>query len=205
MSKPKLSILIPTIPDRHLSYIDLYSELTKQVKRCEQLHPTLGTVEILTNESPKYINGGLTVGAKRDSLLHKAKGDYVAFVDDDEFISPNYIEEMLRMCNEGNDICCFRSLFKCDTYIAVIDMDLHHTFNAEANPEYITFRRPFHVCAIKRDLAQRYHFPDKNNAEDWAYMEQVLKDVKTQSKRNMILHLYNHSASTSAVDEIERQ
>lgn len=204
MSSIKLSILIPSIPERSDKLDELLNEINKQKKQCFQLHPSLGDVEVIYHKTEKYINGGLTVGEKRDYLLHMAHGEYVAFVDDDEFIAPNYIEEMLRMCNEGKDICCFRSLFKCDTYIAVIDMDIHHTFNADASPEYITLRKPFHVCAIKREIAQRYHFPSQNNAEDWEYMKQVLQDVKTQSKRNMILHIYNHSANLSAVDEIVR-
>jgi glycosyltransferase involved in cell wall biosynthesis len=36
-----------------------------------------------------------TVGEKRDALLRAAKGNYVAFVDDDDFISPDYVSLIL--------------------------------------------------------------------------------------------------------------
>lgn len=201
----QLSILIPSIKERGLQLERLLDELYRQRNKVYQSHPILGKVEIIFSVTPKFIDGGMTVGEKRQSLIELADSNYLCFVDDDEFIAPNYIEEMLRMCYEDKDICCFRSLMKCDTYWAVIDMDINHKFNADATPEYITLRRPFHVCAVRSEIAKQFKFPSINNAEDWAWMEQVLTKVETQAKRNIILHQYNHSALTSAVDQIERQ
>jgi len=37
----------------------------------------------------------MTIGAKRNQLLHRAKGDYVAFVDDDDLVSSDYVNKVL--------------------------------------------------------------------------------------------------------------
>lgn len=201
----KLAILIPSIPERSDKLNRLQAEVMNQINKVNMLHPTLGGAYCLVNTSEKFIDGGLSVGAKRDRLVQECDAEYLCFLDDDESVPPNYVEELLRLCYTGKDICTFRSLFKCDTYWTVIDMDLKTKFNQQATPHGIVKRRAWHICPIKSSIAKQFRFTDKNNAEDWEWMERVLTKVKTQAKTNQILHQYNHSASGSAVDEIERQ
>lgn len=200
-----LSILIPTIPERSYRLSDLIANLHTQSQLCYHSHPVLGQVEVLYNNSPRYLEGGVTVGKKRDSLVQLATGKYLCFLDDDDDIPPNYIEQLLRLCLHDKDICTFRSLFKCDTYWGVCDMSLFELSNGEATPHDIFRRRPWHICPVRTEIAKRHRFPDKNNAEDWDWMERVLQDVKTEAKTYQILHQYNHSTHTSEVDLIERQ
>lgn len=199
-----LSILIPTIPERNKSFKKLYRNLLDQFDVCYKSHPTLGEIEILFDDTMKFLEGGLTVGSKRDNLVQSARGKYCCFIDDDEDPSPNYIETLLRLCAEDFDIVTFRSIFKCDTYWSLVDMDLNAAWNEDMNPNGITKRSPFHICPIKTSIAQQFHFPDINNAEDWAWMIQVLTKCKSQVHTDMILHQYNHSSKSSAVDEIEK-
>jgi hypothetical protein len=199
----KLSILIPTIHERFPMWSNLVTELYKQIDTCYRSHPTLGQVEVCSDNRAKFIDGGVSVGVKRDSLVQNATGEYLLFLDDDETIPPNYVEQVLRLCNQGKDICTFRSLFKCDTYWALIDMSLKYKRNEDATPEHIVKRKPWHVCAIRSEIAKRHRFSNMNNAEDWDWMERVLKDVKTEAHTSQILHQYNHSKLTSAVDAIK--
>lgn len=45
-------------------------------------------------------NGG--VSRARNTGLRKARGDYLTFVDADDWVEPTYIEKMLSVCEETN-------------------------------------------------------------------------------------------------------
>ena len=199
----KLSILIPTLPQRKKMFNILRKNLTSQIDFVHSTHPSLGQVEILFDSSKKFLKGGLSVGAKRDALKCRATGEYLVFVDDDDMIAPNYLESILRLMESNPDIITFRSLYKSSTYWGIVDMNLNHAENEQMNDSTIVKRQPFHVCPIRTSIAQQHSFPDINNGEDWAWMQKVLPDCKTQAHSDMILHQYNDFSTTSAVNEIE--
>jgi len=91
----KLSILIPSIPSREDRLNRIYAKLLDQVGERD--------VEILV-----FIdNKKRSIGLKRDALVQMSIGDYVAFVDDDDDVSDDYIDEMLIGCEAGKDVICF--------------------------------------------------------------------------------------------------
>ena len=199
----KLSILIPTLPQRKKMFNILRKNLTAQIDFVHSTHASLGQVEILFDSSKKFLKGGLSVGAKRDALKCRATGEYLVFVDDDDIVAPNYLESILRLMESNPDIITFRSLYKSSTYWGIVDMNLNHAENEQMNDITIVKRQPFHVCPIRTSIAQLHSFPDINNGEDWAWMQKVLPDCKTQAHSDMILHQYNDFSTTSAVNEIE--
>lgn len=203
-NQPILSILIPTIDERREMFNTLYRELDNQAEACWKSHPSLGSVHIATHHGPKFINGGTSVGEKRNGLVQGARGKYLCFLDDDETISPDYVETLLRLCYQDKDVCTFRSLFKCDTYWTVIDMSTQHSENEQATPERIVKRRAWHICPVKSEYAKQEQFKNINNAEDWEWFERVSQRIVTQAHTDRIIHQYNHSSKTSAVDELER-
>ena len=175
----RLSILIPTLPQRKKIFNILHKNLMAQIDFVHTTHPSLGQVEILFDSSKKFLKGGLSVGAKRDALKCRATGDYLVFVDDDDIVAPNYLESVLRLLESNPDIITFRSLYKSSTYWGIVDMNLNHSENEQMNDNTIVKRKPFHVCPIRTTIAQRHTFPDINNAEDWGWMVKVLSDCKT--------------------------
>lgn len=196
-----LSILIPSIPERNLQLNKLLLYLHKQVEYCNRVHCSLGSVEILFDDSKRFLLGGLNIGEKRNSLLNRATQNYVCFLDDDDWVSPDYVETLLRLCNHGKDVCTFKSLFKCDDYWTIIDMKLNSE-NEGATPEREVKRSAWHICPIKRDIAIQVEFSGLNHNEDWDWMNRVLRLVKTESKTNRILHNYNHYKLESEADKI---
>lgn len=198
-----LSILIPSIPDRSEMLNRLLDNLYNQKRLVNNQHPSLPGVEILTDCSKRYLEGGKTVGQKRNDLLQRANGNYLCFLDDDDNVPANYLETLVRAMEHGADVITFNSLFKCDTYWSLIDMSIEND-NEEATPNGVTYRNAWHICPIKSEIAKKYQFTSKNNAEDWDWMQRVLSEVKKEYKLNVILHQYNHSANVSEVDKIER-
>ena len=62
-------------------------------------------------------------------------------------------------------------------------------------------RPPYHVCVIKTIYAKGFKFPTKGkdamHGEDWIWMEQVLRSIKSETHIDMILHNYNYSTKWS--------
>lgn len=197
-----LSVLIPTTPDRDYLFYPLYDELNRQVHELHSLHPMLGTVEILVDSSKRFLEGGLSIGKKREAMVNRATGKYLMFLDSDENIAPNYTETLLRLCNQNKDIVTFRNFTKTDFYWCLVDMSLKNKVNEEATPDKIVYRRPFHICPVRTCYAQMYEFDDTNYGEDFSWMSKVLSHCDTEAHTDKILHCYNHSSILSEADKI---
>jgi len=174
-----LSILVPSIPSRFEKFQRIYQKLLDQSKGRDN-------IEILG----LFDNKQRSIGLKRDALVQMSKGDYVAFVDDDDNISPDYIVKLLQSALSNPDVITFKQTSIINGEQCTVDFDLTHTENEGFTPGGTIKRRPFHVCAFKGEIARKYHFPDKMYGEDWGWCKQVLKDVKTQVKINEIIHIY---------------
>lgn len=198
-----LSILIATFPERYPVFIRLLNELMKQVYYMNNTHPTLGMVEILFDDAPKFLSGGKSVGGKRNDLRQRATGKYSIFLDDDEIIAPNYVQTIVNLCQENKDCVTFRCLFKGDGYWSLLNMSLENKNNEEANPDRIIQRTVWHVCAIKTEFTLKENFDDGlNHNEDYTWMEKILKHLNSESHSDNILLQYNHSEVNSEADKI---
>ena len=175
----------------------LHRKVLSQIGYCRETHPTLGQVEMIIDCSKRFLEGGKSIGEKREGLKLLAKGDYVCFLDDDEDVSPDYVETLLRLCNENEDVCTFRNISKLANNWALIDMSIYNS-NEQLNPDRITKREPWHICPVRNDYAQLYSFTDLNYGEDWMWFKNVLNHCKTEAKTDKIIHQYNHGAHSEA-------
>lgn len=199
-----LSILMPTIPERETMFNSLMGEVWLQRAALNQCHPTLGDVEIKVDNSKSFLDGGLSIGKKREKLVKRATGKYLCFLDDDEDIAPNYVETLVRLCQKHYDIITFRSFIKNDFYWGLVDMSLKNPTNEEATPEKIIKRPPWHICPVLSKYAKMYDFEDINYGEDWKWFEKVLKHCQSEAHTDQILHSYQHSSKTSEADRITK-
>lgn len=193
-----LSILIPTIPERHDRFTKLYNELMRQKTQFDSFHDTLGEVEIIVDASPKFLAGGLSIGKKREALVKRAEGKYLCFLDDDDSISPEYIESLMRMCTEGKDLCTFRAMVKMNNLWALISMSINHKQNEQITPDQTVKRPPWHMCPMRSLYAKTFQFQDINNAEDFEWMEKVLRCCETEIHSEKILYQYTHGEHSEA-------
>jgi hypothetical protein len=199
---PILSILTPTIPERIDKFSSLFEMVVGQVKSLHKNHPSLGSVELISNPSSKFLDGGLSIGKKREGLVNVSNGKYVCFLDDDEDIAPNYVETLVRLCQHNADVITFRNLTCTDTYWTIVDMSLQYQVNDQASPNFITRRRPWHICPVKSEFAKLYPFEDINYGEDYDWMSKLLTHCTTESHTDAVLHMYKHSSKTSESDKI---
>ena len=87
----KLSILIPSLEERRKTLEQLKTELANQIGK--------RNVEVLSLSD----NRQMSIGQKRNMLLTQSTGEYVAFVDDDDMVSPDYIEKVLNALTKNPD------------------------------------------------------------------------------------------------------
>ena len=178
----KLSILICTLNSRFHFFSELINQLNKQ-KRSE--------VEVLYEKD----DGQMIIGDKRNKLLKRAKGDYVAFIDDDDSISSDYIEKVLKAI-ESNPDCC--SLTGVMTWNGVNPQIFEHSIKYKAyktntNNEPIKYERyPNHLNIIKREIAQQFSFISVNNGEDTHWATQIFNAgvLKTEAIIEGVIYHY---------------
>jgi len=180
LNYPLLSILTPSITSRMDSHLKkLIEKLKKQIGNSNVEHL------ILTDNRKR------SIGEKRQSLLDVSNGKYVTFIDDDDDISDDYIECVLNAIEENADVITFKQ--KClinNNPPSIINFSLQNKENEPYLPGMLINRMPFHVCIWKSKIAKKYKFPSTSYSEDWFWVEQLLKEVKTEFHIDKAIHSY---------------
>jgi len=151
---PRLSILIPTMHSRESLFNSLCAFLRNQ--------PMASSVEILSDVD----EGVLSVGEKRNRLLLRATGDYVVYVDDDDFVADTYIPDIVTVLNQGEVDCVgFFGLVYFKNALAgrMIHSVLCPSWTEETGFYY---RPPNHLNPIRRDIALKFSFKPIRYSED---------------------------------------
>ncbi len=186
--KPTLSILTPTIPGRE-------SQLARMIEKLAAQIGTLPVEHLAFSDNRKR-----SIGAKRQALVEIALGRYIAFVDDDDDIAPDYVAEILAAAESGADVITFRQGSSYNGLKSEIHFNLGQG-DGQYNPGGITQRDAWHVCAWKRSAVQGCRFLHNNYGEDRAWALQARKRVKTTIHIPKVLHFYTHDAGTTAAPE----
>lgn len=165
----RLSILIPTIPNRKSSLFSVLEKLEAQLT---------SEVHIIT----LYDNKQWSVGNKRNKLLHLADSEYVCFVDDDDEISKEYIGEILKATESKPDLITFNVRYtndKDEDYIC----------------EYGEGQRPAHVHVWRNENLT--DFPDTSTGEDTRWVKDNLSKVTSTIHIDKTLYHYKFNSKTT--------
>lgn len=186
----KLSLLLPTIK-RHGKYLAyLIPELRSQIRQYEN------EVEILIDSSEVD-----TIGEKRNRLLDRAQGEYLAFIDADDKVSERYISLLMEGINKGVDCCSLKGI------ITTNGEDYHYFEHSIRYKQYKTNngtkfefgdicyeRFPNHLSCIKSSIAKRFKFPEKNWGEDTDWATAIFNSglLKTEHYISEVLYHYRY-------------
>lgn len=166
-----LSLLVCTTPKRRAQLEHLLGNLYGQIERSAWRE-----VEIIVDDSEAG-----TVGEKRQRLLEKAHGHYVAFIDDDDGVSHEYIRRVVSAL-DGADA-------DCAALEGVITTDgrnpqrfSHSMTNGSLwqTVKGVHYRGPNHLNAVRRTLALQVGFASQNIGEDHDFAQRLFPLLKKE-------------------------
>lgn len=175
----KLSILIPSLNERRKTLENLRSELENQVGK--------KNVEILHLSDDRQ----LSIGQKRGMLLIQSTGEYVAFVDDDDMVSSDYIQKVLAAVSSNPDCSSLTGQITfSDGYSRPFIHSLRYDSWVDDHEGKVYYRPPNHLNAIKRVHAIKVGFPPLNNGEDRVFSMGVKPMLKTEAWIDGVIYHY---------------
>jgi len=135
------------------------------------------------------IDGGqITIGEKRNLLLKKAAGDYIAFIDDDDMVAKDYVTRILEALKAKPDCCSLEGrLLRLNQTFTFFHSIIYDSW-FEKNGIY--YRTPNHLNTVKRELALHVGFPEKNHGEDMSYSERLQPFLLSETFIKGILYYY---------------
>ena len=175
----KLSILIPSIDERKNLLAELMGALRPQ---------KTDNVEFLVMTD----NGQMSIGQKRNMLLGQSHGEYVAFVDDDDTVPPDYVSRIIAALAHGNPDCASLTgeIVFSDGYSRPFIHSLRYEKWVDDHEGKIYYRPPNHLNAIKRELAVQVKFPSLNMGEDRYFSHHIRPLLKKESWIEGTLYQY---------------
>jgi len=190
-----LSILTPSIPSRMYSDKGHTMELECLQQKIERQIVGQSVEHLILSDNRKR-----SIGAKRQALLDIARGQYIAFVDDDDDIADSYVEELLTAAASGADVITFMQAATYNGKKSVVDFQLRQG-DQYFNPGGITIRDAWHVNAWRRSRVAHCQFGESNYGEDLTWCQQARRMAETTVHIPKILHFYNHDVNTTTAPE----
>jgi len=177
-----LSILICSL-NRRVEFLTRLKSIIKP-----QLQPN---VEVLCSID----DGEASIGAKRQSLLEKSSGKYIAFIDDDDRISDDYVELVLKAIEKDPDVIGMHLIMSTDNKLTG---KTYHSLKYKSwydepgdNPSWrYYYRNPNHLNPIKREHAIQIGFPPISMGEDKMYSMAILPFLKTEEYIDSPIYYY---------------
>ena len=158
-----LSILIPTLDERRRILPRLLFKLHRQIER--------GGLENRVEIHVLCDNREQSTGAKRNALIDMAKGEFVAFVDDDDDVHEDYIGQIVNALIAHPDVDCLgitgQVYFRGShprRFVHSLQYDRYFSRHG------VYYRPPYILNPMRRTIAQQFRFVETSYAEDaeWA-------------------------------------
>jgi len=177
--RPKFSILICHIDSRKKELDRLMKILNPQVEN--------NPIEILIESD----NGKMKIGKKRNILVSKAKGDFIAFIDDDDRVSDKYVDLILSSLQNNTDVLGIEGIFTTDGANPkkfIHSIKYKHWFQKGD----IYYRNPNHLNPVKRELAKRIRFPEIDHREDRDYSRRLYSLLRKEIYIKNPIYFYDY-------------
>ena len=138
-------------------------------------------------------SGGGSVGTKRQRLIERAAGHYVAHVDDDDWVSHDYVKKVLAAIHASD----FEA--DCVTLSGIVTTNGEKPEVFEHSIEHACWykdatgkncRTPNHLNAIRREHVLKAGFTDMEHGEDIEFSKRVQPLLVTEAPVRGPLYFY---------------
>lgn len=177
--RPTWDILMCSIAHR----TEMLTELLGELKR--QLVPGVGVRVFSDNLETVY-------GEKCQRLLESSQADYVSFLDDDDWVEPDFIPAIMDALRKDPDYVGFKVRYTED---GVPQVPVYHSLDYPGwrNTADALYRDIAHFNPIRRELALRGEWEGGDGADRrWADQLREQGCVRTQVFIDREMHHYRH-------------
>ncbi len=148
--------------------------------------------------------GEITVGEKRQHLLERARGKWVAFIDDDDLVASDYVRRIVKATSSDPDCC---------SLVGVMTVDGENPQRFEHSIKYdgwytkdgVHYRTPNHLSVVRCELARKVGFVSKNVGEDHDYSMRLRPLLKTEASTGetpLYFYFYRPKQSVQAKEKM---
>ena len=136
------------------------------------------------------------IGAGRNTALDAAGGEYIAFIDDDDWAEPDFLAFLLELLTEQNaDVAICGAADKV--------FDERRVMNAEEALIELMWRKKYNMAfptkMFRRDLAEHLRFPEEGAYDDIALMYRLLAGAERVAYHGLPKYtFYRHEGNNSA-------
>jgi glycosyltransferase involved in cell wall biosynthesis len=198
-SEIKFSILILSIPSRFESLKAAVNHLQEQADATGQ-GKSVEILVLLDNKSK-------SISEKRNDLLQMARGKYIAFLDDDDAVSKDYMRKILKAIDE-NDVDCISFNQWCSLDGEPMDVEFGignphgHLWRDEDGFLGDIKRPPYHMCLWRREIAITEAFnpvygANGQSTEDIDWLMRLYPKIQTEHHIPDALHGYIYNSKTT--------
>ena len=192
MNKILLSICIPTLEHRKKIFEELFQELKKQ---SEPYNDQIELLSICDNKE-------MPIGIKRQKLNEMASGKYVVHWDDDDWICEDGIEIIMDAIKTDADVISY------DYWVDIPEWgfgryqhDYNSIYNDGSQNKDLTWNLfPDMKCPIKKEILEKISFKPIRTKEDFEFIKDLKKHLKTEVKINKFVYLYLNRSKESYED-----
>lgn len=183
MADVLLTVGIITVSSRSL----FLERLVRLLERQRHLLPDPNSVEICINTDEQKVRG-----TKRNEILCSSSGHYIAFADDDDLVSENYL---MLLCaslqSKVFDCASLRGLlYSSSGPPALFIHSLQYTSWFSANGVY--YRCPNHLNAIRRSVCREIGYSEMHVREDEDFSIRLSKSGLLKSEVDITDILYHY-------------
>lgn len=171
--------------DSTLAKLQVYAKKDERVKVIDQL------------------NHG--VAAARNVALDNAIGDYILYVDADDWVEPNMLESLLKLADDADIVFCGNDNANTTNEVKHIDnAEIDIWDNARQLLEFVKHKQMNGMLwnkLIKRSITEGCRFNEKTGyGEDAEFLWQVLKKSEKMVVTNEIL--YHHTLEETSISHL---
>ena len=136
------------------------------------------------------------IGAGRNTGLDAARGEYIAFIDDDDWAEPDFLEFLLKLLEENQ-----ADVSICGAADKVFDEK--KVMTAEEALIELMWRKKYNMAfptkLFRRELTETLRFPEDGAYDDIALMYRLLAGAKTVAYHGLPKYtFYRHEGNNSA-------
>lgn len=179
-----LTIAIPSTWNRIVETSKLIEEFERQTNGLKE-------VEIIS----EFDNKEMTIGEKRELLLHKASGKYIVQWDSDDWVHPNGVSLILTALQHSPDCVGYKEKLVMDGVggkKSNISKKYSHWQSNFDGFDYV--RTIFNKSVVRRDLAILAGFPNVRWNEDEQFSIRLKPLLRREAYIDEFIYWYNYSS-----------